>query len=82
MQGSQKFVIKTSSDRTYLLHVVDAEEYHTGKYVGLLLYYDDKAPTEEWQNIRHRILFENSIDAIKDKVVEYANGRGENIVFL
>jgi hypothetical protein len=27
-------------------------------------------------------LFENSIEAMKDKVIEYANGRGENVTFV
>ncbi|HEY3249750.1 MAG TPA: hypothetical protein VGK25_01400 [Ignavibacteria bacterium] len=82
MQESQKFIIKTDTNNTYLLHIIDTEELHVEKYVGLLLYYDEDAPREGYQYIRHRILFENSVDAMKDKVIEYANGRGENVTFV
>jgi hypothetical protein len=82
MHDSQKFIIKTGSGRTYLLHVHNTAEYQTGKFVGLLLYYDDKNPAEGWQNMRHRVMFENSVDAIKAKVIEYANGRGESVWFI
>jgi hypothetical protein len=77
MLNAQKFLIKTSKNRTYSLHIIDANEYDEGKYVGLFLYYDDES---DFQHLRHRLLFENSIDAIKDKVIEYANGRGEEAI--
>lgn len=82
MENSQKFVVKTTSNKTYLLHIIDAEEYDHGKYVGLFLYYDGKTPTKGLQNMMHRVLFGNSVEDIKDKVVEYANTRGESVIFV
>jgi hypothetical protein len=35
--------------------------------------------TISW-NVKHRLLFENSVKAILDKVIEYVNGRGENVM--
>lgn len=83
MENAVKFVIKTDNNRTYSLHIINAVEYQNGKYVGLFLYYDDdKYEHERGESLRHRLLFENSIDAIKDKVLEYASGRGEKIMFV
>lgn len=84
MQNSKKFLIKTDSNKTYILHVMDAVEYKQNQYVGLFLFHDDEAEAEnnEWSNLRHRLLFESSIEAIKDKVTEYAHGRNENIIFI
>lgn len=82
MQNAIKLVIKSDLNRIYSLHIVDAIEQHNGKYVGLFLYYDNNDVTEAVKNVRHRILFENSVEAIKDKVVEYTGGRGENITFI
>ena len=77
MQNAIKFIIKTDSNRTYSLHIINAIEYKPEKYVGLFLFYDDN---NEFQNLKHRLLFENSVDAIKDKVIEYVNGRGETVM--
>jgi len=80
-----KYVIKTDNDRTYSLYIIDAEEYRKGKYVGIFLFYDDDdfANTEQlWLNLKHRILYENSINDIKTKVIEYADGRNEKLIFL
>jgi hypothetical protein len=83
MDQAIKYVIKTDNNRTYSLHIINAIEYQNGKYVGLFLYQDvDNYATERGEGLRHRLLFENSIDAIKDKVLEYTSGRGENIVFV
>ena len=83
MENALKFVIKTDSNRTYSLHIINAVEYHKGKYVGVFLYHDDDSyDAERGESLRHRLLFENSIDAIKDKVLEYASGRGESIMFI
>lgn len=83
MQNSKKFLIKTDSNKTYILHVIDAVEYKQNQYVGLFLFHDDEAEeNSEWSNLRHRLLFESSIEAIKDKVTEYAHGRNENIIFI
>lgn len=76
MQNAKKFIIKTDNNKIYSLHIINAVEYNPDKYVGLFLFYDDN---NEFQNMKHRLLFENSVDAIKDKVIEYANGRGENV---
>ena len=80
-----KYIIKTDNDKTYILYVMEVSELQKGKYIGLFLYYDDDdfENTEKlWLNIKHRILFENSIDAIKTKVIEYADGRNEKLIFL
>ncbi|MFI5144603.1 MAG: hypothetical protein ACHQJ4_03325 [Ignavibacteria bacterium] len=80
-----KYIIKTDNDKTYSLYIMEASEYIKGKYIALFLYYDDDDfdNTEKlWLNIRHRILFENSIEAIKSKIIEYADGRNEKLMFL
>jgi len=82
MQNALKLIIRSDTNRIYSLHIMNAIEYQKGKYVGLFLYYDDNNINDALKNIRHRLLFENSIEAIKDKVVEYASGRGENIMFI
>jgi hypothetical protein len=84
MKNSIKYLIKTDSNKTYILHIMDAVEYKTNQYVGLFLFHDDDegSQSEAWQNLRHRLLFESSIEAIKDKVTEYAHGRNENIMFI
>jgi len=68
---------------------MNASEYGSGedssKYVGLFLFYDDdriSSHEELWKRLRHRLLFENSIEAVKEKIKEYASGRNETIVFL
>ena len=89
MNNTTKYIIKTDTERTYILYIMNASEYSgddTGsKYVGLFLFYDDGTITgyeELWKQLRHRLLFENSVDAIKEKIKEYASGRNEEIVFL
>lgn len=80
-----KYILKTDSDKTYSLYIMEAKEYQRGKYIALFLYYDDDEfdNTEKlWLNLRHRILFENSIDAVKAKIIEYASGRNEKLIFL
>ena len=79
MQNSVKFTIQTNSDKVYVLHIIEAIEYKANQFVGLFLYGDDET---KWKGLRHRILFENSIEAIKDKVIEYANGRNEKVMFI
>ncbi len=80
-----KYIIKTDNDKTYSLYIMEADEFQKGRYVSLFLYYDENGfeNTEKlWLNIRHRILYENSIEAIKTKVIEYADGRNEKLLFL
>jgi len=80
-----KYIIKTDNGKTYSLYAMDASEYREGRYVGLFLYYDDDDfdDTERlWLNLRHRILFESSVDDVKGKILEYCEGRGEKIAFL
>lgn len=80
-----KYIVKTDNDRIYSLYIMEANEYKKGKYVSLFLYYDenDFNDSEElWLNLRHRILYESSIDAIKNKIIEYADGRNEKLIFL
>jgi hypothetical protein len=81
-----KYLIKTSEDRTYSLYIMETEEFTKGKYIALFLYYDDNegfnSPEKLWLRLKHRILYENTVDAIKDKVSEYGNGRNESFVFL
>ena len=80
-----KYIIKTDNDRTYSLYIMEASEYAKGKYVALFLYYDDDKyeNTEKlWMNIRHRIFYENSVESIKNKVTEYADGRNEKLMFF
>lgn len=85
INNTLKYIIKTDNDRTYILYIMEVNELQKGKCIGLFLYYDedDFENTEKlWLNIRHRILFENSIEAIKSKVIEYADGRNEKLIFL
>ncbi len=79
MQNSLKFTVQTDSNKIYVLHIIEAAEYKSKQYVGLFLYGDDDV---KWTGLRHRLLFESSIEAIKDKVIEYANGRNEKIMFI
>ena len=84
--NSIKYIIKTGDDRTYILYVMETKEYKKGSYIGLFLYYDENnvmnTAEKLWMNLRHRILFENSLDAIKEKVREYGSGRNENYTFI
>jgi hypothetical protein len=84
MAGSKKWIVKTDKGSTYILHIMDAFEFRTNQFVGLFLYHDEEyAANDPVQPImRHRLLFENSVNAIKDKVIEYTSGRNENIVFI
>jgi len=84
MQNSIKYIVKTDSNKIYVLHIIAAIEYKTNQYVGLFLYGDEDSEKngKTWTVLRHRLLFENSIEAIKDKVIEYANGRNEKIMFI
>ena len=80
-----KYIVKTDNGKTYSLYIMEAEEYQKGRYVSLFLFYDDDDfdNTEKlWLNLRHRILYENSIEAVKSKVIEYADGRNEKLLFL
>jgi hypothetical protein len=81
-----KYIIKTDNDRTYSLYIMEASEYLKGKYIGLFLYYDNGqeigTAEELWSKLRHRLLFENSIEAVKAKVMEYGDGRNEKYIFL
>jgi hypothetical protein len=82
MENSYKFIIKTDTQKVYVLHVFESSEFEPRKYIGLFLYHDDHTNEGVWHHLRHRILYENSIDAIKDKVIEYTEGRNEHITFL
>jgi hypothetical protein len=81
-----KYIIKTDNNRTYSLYIMEADEYKKGKFIGLFLYYDngeDIDSTEDlWMKLRHRLLFENSIDSVKARVIEYGDGRNERYIFL
>jgi hypothetical protein len=81
-----KYLIKTDNGRTYSLYIMEADEYLKGKFIGLFLYYDngEDIDTAEdlWIKLRHRLLFENSVEAIKQKVMEYGDGRNEKYIFL
>ena len=80
-----KYIVKTDNDKTYSLYIMEANEYQKGKYVSLFLYYDenDIDDTEKlWLNLRHRILYESSIEEIKNKIIEYSDGRNEKLFFL
>ncbi len=86
---AQKYIVNTDSGRSYILYIINAEEFNKSsynqKYIGLFLYYDEdnaENPEKLWMKLRHRIMFENSVDAIKDKVIEYTEGRNEKIFFL
>jgi hypothetical protein len=83
MQNSIKYLVKTDTNKTYILHIMDAVEFRENQYVGLFLFDDvnGKEPGE-WHNLRHRLLFESSVNAIIDKVTEYAHGRNENVTFI
>jgi hypothetical protein len=85
MNNSIKYIVKTSSRKTYILHIIEAFEYKSNQYIGLFLYHDEdifNGSPEVWPHLRHRLLFEGSIEAIKEKVTEYAEGRNEKIVFM
>ncbi len=85
MESAIKYIIKTDGNRTYSLYIMDGKEFNRGKYIGLFLFYDEdffEDSEKLWTNLRHRILFENSVDAIKDKVIEYTEGRFETITFI
>jgi hypothetical protein len=56
-QTAKKYLIKTSSNKVYALHIINAIEYEQNKYVGLFLFYDD---SHDFQHLKHRLLFENS----------------------
>jgi hypothetical protein len=80
-----KYIIKTDSDKTYSLYIMEPKEIQKHKFIALFLFYDDVDinDTEKlWLNLRHRILFENSIEDIKQKVIEYTSGRNEKLFFL
>lgn len=80
-----KYIIKTDNDKTYSLYIMEAKEIQKERYIALFLYYDDDEinDTEKlWLNLRHRILFENSIEDIKTKIIEYTSGRNEKLFFL
>jgi hypothetical protein len=83
--NSRKYIIDSGDDKTYILYIMETKEYQKGSFIGLFLYYDeDKAissPEKLWLKLRHRVLFENSIDAILEKVREYGYGRNENYTF-
>lgn len=79
-----KYIINTDANRIYSLYIMEASEYQKGRYVALFLYYDDDyfEDTEKlWLNLRHRIFYESSVEAIKNKVIEYAEGRNEKLFF-
>ena len=79
-----KYVIHTDTGRTYSLYIMEASEYKKDRYIALFLFYDDDKfeNTEKlWQNLRHRIFYENSVDAVMNKVIEYAEGRNEKLFF-
>ena len=89
MQNTTKYIVNTDNGRTYILYIMNANEYSGNndetRFVGLFLFYDEDiiSSTEElWKRLRHRLLFENSVDAIKEKIREYAAGRNENLTFL
>lgn len=84
MQNSIKYLVKTDTNKTYILHIMDAEEYRTNQYIGLFLFHDEESQEtlEINGSFRHRLLFESSVDAIIDKVTEYAHGRNENVTFI
>jgi hypothetical protein len=82
MKNSIKYIVKTDGGRTYILHILEASEYKSNQYVGLFLYHDEDSLNDVWPHLRHRLLFENSVEAIKNKVTEYAEGRNEIIIFL
>jgi hypothetical protein len=80
-----KYIVKTDNGKTYSLYIMEADEYKKGRYVSLFLYYDDNNYDETeslWLNLRHRILYESSVEAIKNKVIEYADGRNEKLIFF
>ncbi|MCX7878381.1 MAG: hypothetical protein N2510_07055 [Ignavibacteria bacterium] len=82
MLNSIKYIVKTDNEKIYVLHIFECSEYQEKKYIGLFLYYDDEEINGVWQHLRHRVLFENSVEDIKDKVIEYTEGRNEHVVFL
>ncbi len=84
MQNSIKYVVKTDGGKTYILHIMDAAEFNAHYYVGVFLYHDEDITPDsvDLPVMRHRILFERSVNAILDKVIEYTSGRNEKIEFL
>lgn len=81
-----KYIIKTNDDKTYSLYIMEAEEFQRGRYIAIFLYYDEdselNSPEKLWLRVKHRILYENSIDAIKEKIIELGSGRNEKFIFL
>jgi len=81
-----KYIIKTNDNKTYSLYIMEAQEFQQGRYVAIFLYYDEdgdlNSPEKLWLRVKHRILYENSIEAIKDKVIELGSGRNEKFIFL
>lgn len=84
MQNSIKYLIKTDDGKTYILHIMETAEFNARQYVGLFLFHNEEYAPEhvELPILRHRLLFENSINAIKDKVIEYTSGRNERVTFI
>lgn len=82
MLNSTKYIVKTDSEKIYVLHIFESSEFKVKRYIGLFLYYDNDGSDGVWQHLRHRILFENSIEEIKDKIIEYTEGRNEHVIFL
>lgn len=83
MQNSIKYIVKTDTGKVYILHIVDAFEFSSKHYIGLFLYHDEEYASSDIDLplMRHRLLFETSIKAIKDKVIEYTSGRNEKVTF-
>jgi hypothetical protein len=80
-----KYVINTDNNKIYSLYIMEANEYQNGRFIGLFLYYDEngfESKEKLWMNIKHRILYENSIEAVKNKVIEYAEGKNEKLSFF
>jgi hypothetical protein len=84
MQYSVKYVVRTDGGKTYILHIMDAAEFNSHYYVGMFLYHDEEVSPDsvDLPVMRHRVLFERSVNAILDKVIEYTSGRNEKIEFL
>jgi hypothetical protein len=86
MDSTLKYIIKTDKDRTFSLYIMEAKEYSKGNFIGLFLFYDEDnhfdSAERMWLKLRHRILFENSVELIKEKVTEYGFGRNEKYIFL
>ena len=84
MQNSLKYVIQTDSGKKYILHILENSEFNSKLYVGVFLFHNEEyLPGKvDIPLLRHRLLFENSVNAIKDKVIEYTSGRNEHITFI